>query len=113
MDQYETKASEWMRKQHRVKGGLNVDMVADDLARNREKTGKEKLISEDGKIRSEIHNFIREKLAQGYSPDGLYKRLNFVFGASKYAPYKKYFKTWIMNAVGKQIKSEEKDGEER
>ena len=110
MEQYENRTSKWMKSQAKLKGGMYTDRIAEP--KKKQQILKEQPIIEEGKIRRKIQLFIIKKVALGYPPDQLLKRLNFVFGTSKYAPYKKYYKTWIMNALEKQISIEERDDEQ-
>lgn len=117
------RTAEWMKKEFRRAGknkGLHVRGAERDIAQKQkqEASGTEKIIQEDGKRRLEIQKFIRTKVEQGYPPDQLFKRLCFIFGKSEYQPYKRYFKTWIMNAIEKQENEQqearrEKDKEEK
>lgn len=112
-----TRTSIWMEKNSHINNKNNkmVGLAYDDVIRKRKEEKARSVEKTDGELRREVQEFIREKVKQGYSPDQLLKRLNFVFGTSKYDSYRKFFKTWIMNMVEKQstIKHEmSKDEEE-
>lgn len=117
MDYSEKKTADWMKKNiqnSKRNKGFYVGIAA-RVSQKKVVSDKEKAIIEDGKRRKEIQEFIRTKVEQGYPPDQLLKRLCFIFGKSEYQPYRKYFKTWIMNAVEKQGKKQkgELDKEEK
>lgn len=122
----ENSTSKWMKTHFhetcpsRGTVGLSTDLAAKDMRRKRKEQGpitdRGRLIKEDGERRSEIQLFIFKKVQQGCPPDQLLRRLNFIFGKPEYQPYKKYFKTWIMNVIEKQNntpKKKEQDREEK
>ena len=65
--------------------------------------------SEDTKIRLNIQDYIKKRISEGKSREDIIKRLNFSFGASKYAKYKPYYEAWVDN----QLRKEQNKGEER
>lgn len=113
-----TRTTKWMKKNLSTinKSNVMVSLAWNDIERRRKEQKVRSAEKTDGELRGEIQMFIREKVKQGYSPDQLLKRLNFVFGMSKYEPYRKYFKTWIMNMVERESETKQgmpKDEEER
>lgn len=115
MELGEKRTAEWMRKNFHAEGikRYNVELAVQHQKNEQHVSAKKQPICEDSKIRSEIQGFILKKVEQGFPPDQLYKRLCFVFGKSKYQPYKQYFKTWIMNAIEKQISGRKIEEEEK
>lgn len=101
------RTNEWMRKsrQNTSRRGWITKSIRVSPEK-RPPTPTEIAIKEDRECRNAIRDFIIKKHKEGKSSEEILKRLNFVFGSSKYAKYRPYYKTWVDNVVNKDEKSE-------